>query len=479
MSAAIKIRLTSLTKAELFRKFAIAFVLMSLVPIAVILYIMYILDMSALLEKEIPYFKLTIALVVLLSAVVFYFVRRSIISIGNFVARAHEIAEGKYSERVKVNTQDDVAELAESFNKITAELETKIAQLQESKDLLQDILQKIGTAVSSQRGIDNLLELVIQSLVKGMDASSGAILIFDETHKRFQTKVSYGMEDAVKFGKFDAAKGLMARVLSIKKAETASNISRNPAAYNEFHNKLAKDSILVMPLLYHNRVLGAVVVSDKIKGQFNNDDMVLINNVAAQAAIALMNFQLNEDAEQTYIETITALAIAVEAKDIYSRGHLDRVADYVEKLGNHIKLDQEVMRMLRSGAILHDVGKIGIRDEVLRKQGPLTPEEEDEMRRHVIIGVNIIKPIRKLSALCDIVRHHQEMYDGTGYPDGLKGEEIPLVARILKICDSYDAMTTNRSYRKALTKEEAKAELRRRSGTDFDPKLVEEFLKII
>jgi len=120
-----------------------------------------------------------------------------------------------------------------------------------------------------------------------------------------------------------------------------------------------------------------------------------------------------------------------------------------------------------------------VRDEVLKKQGPLDKEEQKEMEEHVIIGVNIIKPIRHMSALCDLVRNHQELYDGSGYPDRLKGEEIPITARIIKVCDAYDAMTTDRPYRKGMSKESAKKELIAKKGKDFDPEIVEKFINII
>jgi len=221
-------------------------------------------------------------------------------------------------------------------------------------------------------------------------------------------------------------------------------------------------------------------VCDKAKRRpFANDDETLLVNISSQTAIAIENFSLNEDAEKTYLETITALAMAVEAKDPYSRGHIDRVSGYAQRLGREMGMDEETMKILKNGAVLHDVGKIGVRDDVLRKNAPLNEDEQNEMRQHVIIGVNIIKPIRSMSALCDLVRYHQEFYDGNGYPDGLKGEQIPLTARMIKVCDAYDAMTTDRSYRKGLSRDEARKELALKSGSEFDPKVVESFLKII
>ena len=237
-------------------------------------------------------------------------------------------------------------------------------------------------------------------------------------------KVSHNMPDSLSKINIDSKKGLVGRVIELKKLEVVSDVSTNVAAYFEFESGLAKDSIMVAPLFSKDKIFGVMVICDKAnRKSFNRDDIALLSNVTTQVSIAIENYQLNEDAEKTYLETITALAVAVEAKDSYSRGHIDRVAGYIERLGKAMKLDEEMMKILKSGAILHDVGKIGVRDEVLKKQGPLNKEEQREMEQHVIIGVNIIKPIRHMSALCDLVRYHQELYNGTGYPDGLEDVE--------------------------------------------------------
>ncbi len=473
-------KIDGLAQTSLYRKFSIAFVFMSLVPIVLLLYIVNFLYLTPIIDKQLPFFKLTVLLVVLLSLASFDLIRRSMVALSSFSSNAKQIASGNYSQKVKVNDRGEIGDLANSFNTLTDKLQNKIKELESSKRLLQNILNKIGSAVTSTRGIENLLELVLQTLANGIDAKSGAIFIFEEGKSGFMMKVSYNMSDNLRKLNIDPEKGLISRVVGLKKLEVAFDLSTNAAADFEYRKNLAKDSIMAAPLIYKDKVHGIVMVCDKMSHKtFNKDDIVLLSNVTAQLAVAVENHELNLDAEKTYLETITALAVAVEAKDSYSRGHIDRVAGYMERLGKAMKLDEETMKILKSGAILHDVGKIGVRDDVLKKQGALNKEEQKEMEQHVIIGVNIIKPIRHMSTLCDLVRYHQELYDGTGYPDGLKGKEIPLSARMLKICDSYDAMTTDRPYRKGMDKESAKKELRAKSGTDFDPKVLEEFIKII
>jgi len=169
------------------------------------------------------------------------------------------------------------------------------------------------------------------------------------------------------------------------------------------------------------------------------------------------------------------LALAVDAKDRYSRGHLDRVANYVVRIAQKMNLGGESIKTLRDAAKLHDVGKIGVPDEVLMKSSPLTPDEMVIMKKHTEIGETIIKPIRQLRNLCDIVRHHHEKLDGTGYPDGLRSDQISLLVRITTVADIYDALTTDRPYRKRHSFEDACRILRDLKG-QIDQSVVEAFL---
>jgi len=478
MNPAVKI--DNLSNSSLYKKFSVLYVLMSLIPIILILYILYYFNAAPLLKEHVPLFNLTILLVVLLSLACYDLMKRSMLSLGKISKDAVKIAEGDYNKSLEESKEEETGLLASSFNKITAELRDKIAQLEASKNLLQEVFNKIGSAVSSGKGIENLLDLIIRTLVNGAEAGRGAIFIYDNEKNTLSMKAAFGMPKPVIDIYPEKEKSIAGNALHSKKIEYVFNSDNSYGAYFEFKHGLANDSIIVSPLIYKDKALGVIIVCDKAKRRpFANDDETLLVNISSQTAIAIENFSLNEDAEKTYLETITALAMAVEAKDPYSRGHIDRVSGYAQRLGREMGMDEETMKILKNGAVLHDVGKIGVRDDVLRKNAPLNEDEQNEMRQHVIIGVNIIKPIRSMSALCDLVRYHQEFYDGNGYPDGLKGEQIPLTARMIKVCDAYDAMTTDRSYRKGLSRDEARKELALKSGSEFDPKVVESFLKII
>jgi HD-GYP domain-containing protein (c-di-GMP phosphodiesterase class II) len=180
-----------------------------------------------------------------------------------------------------------------------------------------------------------------------------------------------------------------------------------------------------------------------------------------------------------------ALTQAVEAKDSYTEGHLHRVSQFAVMVGTRLGLHGQDLEMLHYASMLHDIGKIGIPEDVLRKQGPLDPIEAEIMRRHPAIGARILEKLDLLKGAAPIVLHHQERYDGVqygkypGYPGGLRGPEIPLGARIIAVVDAFDAMTTDRPYRAALPNEEATAVLRRERGRQFDPAVVDAFLRIL
>ena len=198
----------------------------------------------------------------------------------------------------------------------------------------------------------------------------------------------------------------------------------------------------------------------------------------APLLLARYIFKSYMDTREVYINTLLALASALDAKDRYTKGHSDRVANYAVELARQLKLREDQVEAIHHMAFLHDIGKIGISDELLTRVGRLADGEFDLIKMHPVIGENILKDLNYLGSYTHFVRSHHEKYDGSGYPDGLRGEMIPLGARIITLADSFDAMTSDRSYRAKMTPEEALEEVRRCSGTHFDPELVEAFLTL-
>ena len=189
--------------------------------------------------------------------------------------------------------------------------------------------------------------------------------------------------------------------------------------------------------------------------------------------------ETNEKLEQAYLSTIQTLRYTVEAKDTYTRGHSDRVSQYSVLIGKHLGLSDNDLHDLEVGGLFHDIGKIGIPDAILRKEAKLTDDEYSEIKNHPAIGAHILSSAVIFQNIIPIVKHHHEKYDGTGYPGRLKGEEIPYLARIAAIADTFDAMTSKRSYRDSLPMDVVIAEFERCKGTQFDPELDDVFLDIL
>ncbi len=240
------------------------------------------------------------------------------------------------------------------------------------------------------------------------------------------------------------------------------------------------EGVDVFPLLSRGRLVGlfALFYAGKT-GEEDPGRKQLAETIAAQASLAIENASLYEDIERSYFSTVQALAKAIEVKDPYTRGHSERVTTYALLIAEAMGLDERERQKLKYAATLHDIGKIGIAGRVLNKPGALTEEEYTHVKTHPLLGDSIVEPVEFLQEPRPIILHHHERYDGKGYPAGLKGEDIPLSARILAVADAFEAMRSDRPYRKALPMEEARNELIRNAGTQFDPRVVDVFLKIL
>ncbi len=207
-----------------------------------------------------------------------------------------------------------------------------------------------------------------------------------------------------------------------------------------------------------------------------------IKSVAQMQEIKRINDELSdtyEKLEKAYMESIQTVRYTVEAKDTYTRGHSDRVSEYSVLIGEKLGLGEEDIRRLRIGGLFHDVGKIGVPDSILQKNGKLSEDEYSEIKNHPTIGAHILSSASIFQDIIPIVKHHHERYDGRGYPGQLKGEDIPFLARITSVADSFDAMVSRRIYRESLSTEKAISEIENNKGTQFDPKIADAFLDIL
>lgn len=222
-----------------------------------------------------------------------------------------------------------------------------------------------------------------------------------------------------------------------------------------------------------------VFVRQAEKVPFEAVEMNLASSLCRLGSAVLGNILYAQKIGQMYLQIITSLVRAMEAKDPYTSGHSVRVAELACCLARYIGLDEDEIEQVNRAGQLHDIGKIGIKDEILTKPGRLTDEEFDHIKTHPETSYKVLEPLDAMQGVIAAVRHHHEHYDGSGYPDGLKGEDIPLHARILQIADIWDALTSTRSYRKAMPPEKAREIMAREAGATMDPYLVDKFLEML
>jgi HD-GYP domain-containing protein (c-di-GMP phosphodiesterase class II) len=255
---------------------------------------------------------------------------------------------------------------------------------------------------------------------------------------------------------------------------------------------------ICVPSFFKKKLLGILVLGEKINGgEFSREELGFFLTLSNDTAMAISNAQLIESLQdkvdqietlyekshRLFIHTSIALATAIDARDPYTHGHTQRVTAYCLIIAEEMQHSPEVQAFdnfretLHISALLHDIGKIGIPDNILNKKDKLTPQEFAKIREHPAIGATILYPIRELGMVLGGVRSHQERFDGTGYPDRLKGKQIPLLARIIAVADTFDAITTIRPYKDKRSAEDAASEITRCSGNQFDPDVVEAFLK--
>jgi putative nucleotidyltransferase with HDIG domain len=246
---------------------------------------------------------------------------------------------------------------------------------------------------------------------------------------------------------------------------------------NLFDLPIATVTEFAMPLKSQERMIGILYLASDEELRYERHHTEFFQLLAEVLSSGIFNSRLYDDIERSYLQTVGALTNAIEAKDPYTKGHTERVAKLSMRMAEALGLSGQEKEHLRFAALLHDVGKIGIDLDILRKRSALSEEETDEMRSHPGKGVQILTPIHFLKPVLSSIRHHHEHYDGTGYPLGLKGGEIPFKARILSIADAWDAMRSDRPYRTALSLEEAKRELLRHAGTQFDPDIVDVLIR--
>jgi len=340
-------------------------------------------------------------------------------------------------------------------------------------------LHDLSKAINSTLNIEDVVEMIEEKTSSLMRTGRVMILLLDRTKRVLSLHSAFGFdEEEVQVKHFYNIKPFDHCIVHKGTVITMKEVLPEDD-YREFTAKMPFLADMVFaPLEIEGEAYGLLGVSDK-KQKFSEVDLEIFCALGSQAAVAIDNAMLHRRVKDTFHHTAAALAEAINSRDPYTGGHTKRVEEYSLKIADALNCPDDEKENLKLAAILHDIGKIGIDDAILRKGGHLSNEEEVIMKKHPEIGARILSFADEMGDVMPGVCYHHEWYDGSGYPEGLSGEEIPRQARIIAIADAFDALTTNRPYRKAIDKREALEKLIESGGSQFDPRLVEIFCKIV
>jgi len=344
---------------------------------------------------------------------------------------------------------------------------------------LQELLE-VSAIINSSLEIEEIRLRATQAIMKLVNCEAASLLLYDEENQELYFDVALGEKaDKIKTIRLKLGQGIAGWVAEHREPVIIEDVQNDPRFFKGADAKsgFVTKNMICLPVTNKGRLLGVMQAINKIEGTFGVYDLELLKALANQVGVAIDNARLYEELRDTFYAVIFALADAIEKRDPYTGGHTKRVMEYSLLIGQAMGLDKRELERLKLAAVLHDIGKIGIRDAILLKEAKLTDEEYRTIMNHTIYGAEILSHIKQLKDIIPGVKYHHEKYNGTGYPEGLKGEEIPLIARIIAVADTYDAMTTDRPYRKGLSPEVALEEIRKHAGTQFDPKVVEAFEK--
>ncbi len=352
------------------------------------------------------------------------------------------------------------------------------------KDRLAELsaLYEVGKSVTSTLNLDEVLSLIAQKATKIMKAKACTLRLIHDNKQDLALKASFGVNhNSHILKRLKVGESISGRAAKTGRAYIVNDLYNSKQyKYLDLAKKEGFCSLITTPLIERSRVIGVISVYSRHRGQYYRDDIKLLSMFADQAAIAIENARLFEQAQSSYLNTIRTLTNIIDAKDSSTYGHSQRVMKNALDIAEELKLPPQEKEILQYASFLHDIGKIGIEDAILTKCGKLTSEEWNKMVNHPKIGADIVCQIGFLNDLAPIILHHHAHYAGGGYPDkNLKRSRIPLGARILAVADAYEAMISDRPYRKALTKQKAIKELKETSGTQFDPKVVNAFLQTL
>ena len=387
-------------------------------------------------------------------------------------------------ESLNITLEERIEEIEEANYKIAdlaGELEDKNSNLEKVVARLST-LYKVGLAINSNMESENIFRQIVDTTIETLHGDIGYIIIHDKEKNSLRVNTLVGHSHPTDGDTYIEMKdsSVSGWVINNAKPLLISDINEAPQFDRFSALGYERKTLICSPLTVKDEVIGTITVVNKNDGStYSNDDLGLLTTIAAQASIAIKNAMLYDEQQKTYLNTIHALVTAIEASDSYTRGHSERVTRYSLAIAKEIGISPDRLKIMERAAILHDIGKIGINMALLHKIEKLTAEDIDDLQQHPLIGIRILEPIDFLQDVRLCIAQHHERFDGKGYPNKVSGDELILEARILAIADSFDAMTSDRPYRKALHLDVAVKELLDNRGTQFDPEIVPVFVALL
>ncbi|MBI5491758.1 MAG: GAF domain-containing protein [Deltaproteobacteria bacterium] len=353
-----------------------------------------------------------------------------------------------------------------------AELDGRIKQF--------STLNEVGNLLISTLDQSVVRHRAMEAITKLMHAEAGSLLLVDRERGELYFEVALGSRGKrLKEVRLDIGEGIAGWVAKHGRPLLIHDVTKDKRFQGKIdkRSKFSTRNMICVPVTIKGNVIGVLQAINRVSGPFTREDLKLFQLFSNQVAIALDNARLYEEIKDTFHATSGALAEAIEKRDPYTGGHTKRVLAYCLAIAKHLKMPEASLEVLKLSAVLHDIGKIGIEDRILRKDAPLDGDEAASMRMHPELGAEILKHVPQLKDVVPGMLCHHERVDGLGYPNGFKKERIPLIARIISVADTYDAMTTTRPYRKGLPPEAAVKELKKYSGRQFDDDIVKAFMR--
>jgi putative nucleotidyltransferase with HDIG domain len=422
-------------------------------------------------------FKKIFPLIVLLALWVVVFlsiaqIRRNLVPLERLQEGTQRIARREFDTVVTVTSGDEFEELAESFNAMAYQLGRQFNAMATMNEIDRAVLSALDTRKIVDTVLTRMRELhscdSVGIALFGSDSPDAGLMnvLYHDLQTdswlepiKLNIVEAQELQDNHEYLQIDATRGY-------------------PSYLTTLAEKGAK-AFLVLPMFLSGRLSGFIVMGYHDPAACEKDDRVQARQLADQVTVALNNARLLEQLEELNWGTLYALARAIDAKSPWTAGHSERVTRMALKIGRMMRLGKRELENIHRGGLLHDIGKLGTPPEILDKPGRLSEEEIKLMNEHVLVGARILEPIAAYADVLPIVLQHHECYDGTGYPEGISGEDIDLKARIFSVADVYDALSTDRPYRKALPLDEVVDYIKQGSGTRYDPKVVDAFIKVM